>query len=291
MFKVFAFIKRNSELLSHNEYRAGHIGYHCCNSRRLRGIRGYLVNVWANESLDSKIGHDYSDIIINEPVGFNDLWDGFPQVYFDDAASWIKATAMEPNRATENGLSKDPDWTLSNSAFLFDPVDSSLKEFKSNHLKMDEKIIIPINRPEQKLTKIIQFFKKKSMIDGLDFKRTVSSEYSQKLSKMEGLKGLILNFRDHDINAAINGFYPDDAWHFSQQGYYERSKFTSLWDGVFEMYFDNVDGFKVGRIGSTLHRSLTALDEKLFSSVWYVEVDENVIIMPNRDPAPDFYYR
>jgi hypothetical protein len=33
------------------------------------------------------------------------------------------------------------------------------------------------------------------------------------------------------------------------------------------------------------------LDRKLFSSVWYIEVDESVIIVPNRDPAPGFYYR
>ena len=66
MFKVFAFLKRNSELLSHDEYRAGHIGFHCCNSRRLTGIRGYIVNIWANEGLASKIGPDYKDIIINK---------------------------------------------------------------------------------------------------------------------------------------------------------------------------------------------------------------------------------
>ena len=291
MFKVFAFLKRNSELLSHNEYRAGHIGYHCCNARRLSGIRGYVVNVWANEGLSSKIGADYSDIIINEPVSFNDLWDGFPQVYFDNAASWQKAAIIEPNRATINGLSIDPDWTLSNSGFLFDPVDASLKEFKSNHLKMDEKIIIPINRPERKLTKIIQFFKKHDSMKDSDFRRMISSDYTREMSNMGGLKGLILNFKDPDVDSAINGFFPSSSWHFSKQGNYERSQFASLWDGVFEMYFDNIDGFKAGRITSTLNQKLKSLDKKFFSSVWYVEVDENVIVVPNRDPAPEFYYR
>jgi hypothetical protein len=291
MFKVFAFLKRNSELLSHDEYRAGHIGFHCCNSRRLTGIRGYIVNVWANEGLVSKIGPEYRDIIINEPTGFNNLWDGFPQVYFDDAASWKKATTMEPTRATENGLSIDPDWTLSDSGFLFDPVDSSLKEFKSNHLKVDEEIIIPVYRPERKLTKIIQFFKKHDFMERLDFRDTILSNYAKELSSMEGLKGLTLNFRDHNIDSAINDFYPANGWHFSKQGNHERSQFASLWDGIFEMYFDNIDAFKVGRMTSTLNQTLTALDRKLFSSVWYIEVDESVIIVPNRDPAPDFYYR
>ena len=39
MYKIFAFLRRNTELLSLDEYRAGHVGYHCSHSRRLRGIR------------------------------------------------------------------------------------------------------------------------------------------------------------------------------------------------------------------------------------------------------------
>ena len=56
MFKVFAFLKRNTHLLSHDEYRAGHVGYHCGQSRRLKDIRGYLVNIWANISFHDKVG-------------------------------------------------------------------------------------------------------------------------------------------------------------------------------------------------------------------------------------------
>ena len=59
MFKVFAFLKRNRLLLTHDEYRAGHVGFHCCNSRRLKNIRGYLVNIWSNETLQKKMGKKY----------------------------------------------------------------------------------------------------------------------------------------------------------------------------------------------------------------------------------------
>ena len=156
---------------------------------------------------------------------------------------------------------------------------------------MDEAIIIPVYRPERKLTKIIQFFKKHDFMERLDFRDTILSNYAKELSSIEGLKGLTLNFRDHNIDSAINDFYPANGWHFSKQGNHERSQFASLWDGIFEMYFDNIDAFKVGRMTSTLNQTLTALDRKLFSSVWYIEVDESVIIVPNRDPAPDFYYR
>jgi len=36
---------------------------------------------------------------------------------------------------------------------------------------------------------------------------------------------------------------------------------------------------------------LRALEEAHFSSCWYVEVDENLVVMPNRNPAPNFYFR
>ena len=65
LFKVFAFLRRNTSLLTHDEYRAGHVGYHCCNSRRLKNIRGYLVNIWSNTGLKSKIGKDYEKLAFN----------------------------------------------------------------------------------------------------------------------------------------------------------------------------------------------------------------------------------
>ena len=134
MFKVFAFLKRNTELLSHDEYRAGHVGYHCCNSRRLKNIRGYLVNIWANETLKKKMGSAYDSISYNEPEGFLDLWDGFPEVYFDSRQDWISAATPEPNRATKDGLSIDDSWSLADGPFLFDRVEKNSDQFKSNHL-------------------------------------------------------------------------------------------------------------------------------------------------------------
>ena len=291
MFKVFAFLKRNTNLLSHDEYRAGHVGYHCCNSRRLKNIRGYLVNIWSNTGLKSKIGKDYEKLAFNEPHGFLDLWDGFPQVYFDDIDDWVKAATPEPNRATEDGLSIDPDWSLADGAFLFDPVTDSPTEFKSHHVHMIEEVIKPIERPEYKITKIIQFFKRNDHLNELEFEHMVSEDYIKKLSLTEGLIGLLLNFRNKDIDRAIKGFYPDSGWHFTEHGMAERSAFCDLWDGATEMYFENVGAFHEGKIRSAIFEKLISLEKKLFSSLWYVEVDENVIIIPNRAEPPDFYFR
>ena len=53
------------------------------------------------------------------------------------------------------------------------------------------------------------------------------------------------------------------------------------------MYFENVGAFHEGKsdpqyLKSSFHQ------KKLFSSLWYVEVDENVIIIPNRAEPPIF---
>ena len=62
-----------------------------------------------------------------------------------------------------------------------------------------------------------------------------------------------------------------------------------MWDGASALYFHNVDDFIAAR--QARHEPMKVLEQALFSSTWYVEVDENMIVMPNRSPAPDFYYR
>jgi len=160
VFKVFAFLKRNTALLSHDEYRAGHVGYHCGQSRRLKNIRGYLVNIWANTSLEEKAGAArYAEMTINEPEGFLDWWDGFPEVYFDDRESWVNALSLEPTRATADGLVVDPDWSLDDGPVLFDPAPGWPGQFKPCHLHMHERILLPVERAEHKGFKAVAFFK------------------------------------------------------------------------------------------------------------------------------------
>jgi len=55
MLKVFGFVKRHPRL-SHDEYRAGHVGYHNSFGRRLNNIRGYLLNVASNTTVSQALG-------------------------------------------------------------------------------------------------------------------------------------------------------------------------------------------------------------------------------------------
>lgn len=291
MFKVFAFLPRNKALLTHDEYRAGHVGYHCCNSRRLKDIRGYFVNVWSNGDLRAQLGPLYDEITNSEPDGFKDVWDGFPEVYFDDREAWTQASTPEPTRATAEGLALDPDWSFADGPFLFDPIEGSDGEFRSNHLHMEEHVIVPPERPEYKLTKLMQFFRANPALSDEAFRAGVLERYAPLSARLKGLYGYTVNFLDPDPEAAIRDFYPADSWRFGEEGTAFRHKFHALFDGANELLFDSLSAFAAARSDPALHGELRALEQELFEAVWYVEVDENVIVMPNRDPAPDFYYR
>lgn len=290
MFKVYAFLKRNPKL-THDEYRAGHVGYHCGQSRRLKDIRGYLVNVWANEPLVEKIGDLHAEITINEPENFLEHWDGFPEVYFDDQQSWIEARTVEPNRATADGLVVDPDWSLGDSPHLFMPAPDDPNQFRAHHLHMEEHVIVPVRRPEFKLTKLIQFFQKSADLSDADFSRRLLEEYAPLVATMAGLRGFIVNLRDPDQEAALRDFFAPKEWVFSEAGTAARRAFCALWCGDNELHFDSMADFVRARTDPRIREPLRALEAELFDSVWTIEVDENLIVIPNRDPAPDFYFR
>ncbi|MCP5182096.1 MAG: hypothetical protein H6993_13655 [Pseudomonadales bacterium] len=290
MFKVFAFLKRNARL-THDEYRAAHVGYHCGISRRLRGIRGYTVNIWANAPLVPRLGSLAGDVVRAEPPGFLDLWDGFPSVLFDSREAWVSARDAEPTRAMASGLGIDPDWTYGHGMHVFDGIAGRPGEFRSHHLRMIEHIVLPVERPECKLTKLVLFFRRRPTLDEWHFQRRVLTDYAALTARLPGLYGCILNFRDADTEAAFRGYFPEQGWWNSNEGRRLRQDFCALWDGAMEMHFDSVAAFVAARRSAALHPQLCALESELFDAHWYVEVDENVIVMPNRDPAPAFYYR
>lgn len=290
MYKVFAFLKRNPNL-THDEYRAGHVGYHCGQSRRLKNIRGYLVNIWANQPLREKIGPVLDEWSFREPEDFLDYWDGFPQVYFDDQFSWTAARTKEPNRVTADGLVVDPDWSLADSPHLFMPVPDNPHQFQAIHLHMKEEVVVPVERFEHKSTKLIQFFKCNTRIDRTACMDRLRAEYLPVASSMTGLSGYTFNMRDEDPEAAMRGFFAEDDWVFGEEGTALRRAFCANWDGAMELHFASMDAFVAARSNPRLAATLSQMERDVFAANWFVEVDENLIVLPNRDPAPDFYFR
>ena len=291
-FKVWAFLRRNTALLSHDEYRAGHVGFHCGNTRRLKGIRGYTVNIHDERAdLGRALAATGAVTVENEPQGFLDLWDGFPAVHFDDRQRWTQAGTPEPTRATEDGLVEDPDWTLSDGPFLFDRVAPMTTQFRSYHTRVEEHVIQPVLRAEARPYKLVQFFRGAEGLALDALREQLLTEYTPLCSTFSGLNGLVLNLRDPDIDAAVQGYYPEDHWCFTAEGRAFREAFFGLWDGALELWFDHADAFVAARAAHPMLPTLNELERGLFSALWYVAVDENVIVMPNRQPAPDFYYR
>jgi len=291
-FKVWAFLRRNTALLSHDEYRAGHVGFHCGNTRRLKGIRGYTVNI---HDTHAGLGRELADAgavtVKGEPPGFLELWDGFPAVHFDDRQQWTEAGTPEPTRATAEGLVEDPDWTLSDGPFLFDRVAPTTTQFRSYHTRVEEHLIQPVLRAEARPYKLVQFFRGADGMSRDRLRERLLAEYAPLCSALDGLNGLVLNLRDPDIDAAVRGYYPEDHWCFTAEGRAFREAFFKLWDGTLELWFDSAEAFAAARSAHPMREALVGLEEALFSALWYVAVDENVIVMPNRQPAPDFYYR
>ncbi len=290
MFKVFAFLKRNARL-THDEYRAGHIGYHSGHSRRMKGMRGYCVNVWSNRDLAGALGPLHARLTRGAPAGFLDQWDGFPCVHFDSAATWLGSGEPERTRATAEGLAVDPDRLPDDGAYLFDAVPGTGGQFRSNHVRLDEYVMLAVERTERKPVKLVQFFRRNPALSEDAFRAGLVTRHGPLAARMKGLNGYIANLRDRDIDAAVTGFYPPDDWRFTAEGRAARQAFCDQWDGANELWVDGLEAFAAARTAPDLAPELDALENHLFDAVWWVEVDESVIVMPNRDPAPAFYYR
>ncbi|EED35446.1 hypothetical protein NOR51B_1391 [Luminiphilus syltensis NOR5-1B] len=291
-FKVWAFLKRNVALLSHDEYRAGHVGFHCSNTRRLNAIRGYSVNIHDEDStLSARLALEAGAQVRNEPRHFLSLWDGFPAVYFDSWQSWTQAGVQEPTRATKDGVVIDVDWTLADGPYLFDRVSDDSPQFRSYHIRMEEMLAKPVLREERRPVKLVQFFRAKPSLSAAEFKERLRCEYLVLLAELDALNGLIGNLRYRDIDAAVRGYYPEDHWCFTEQGRTEREAFFDLWDGANELYFSSLEAFIEARRQFRDHDRLNALEDELFEANWYVAVDENVIVMPNRSRPPEYYFR
>ena len=201
----------------------------------------------------------------NEPEGFLDYWDGFPQVYFDDQESWVKARTVEPNRATEDGLVVDPDWSLADSPHLFMPVPDNPNQFQAIHLRMLEQVVVPVARPEYKSVKLIQFFSEKD--SGASARAAFEAEYVQLAAQMPGLFGATLNYRDSDQEAAMRGFFADDDWVFGEEGTALRREFCAHWTGAIELHFASIDAFVSARSAPQFRNSLFNLEREFHPRV------------------------
>ena len=284
MFKVFGFVTKNNNL-THDEYRAGHVGYHNSFGRRLNNIRGYTLNVRSNQNItkDYKKSSLVKEISFNEPNEFDNQWNGYGQLMFDKFEDYIIAKQPALDKAGPNGLELDD--MVAKVGDDFEHLYSG-SPFQFN---VNETIIKPVMRPERKLFKVTQFVKKNEVLSEILFNSYLKGAYSESLSKMDGLQGLIINQRT-SLDVMTNFFNPESEC-FSKAGAQRRERFYENWDIIIEYWFNNSDYFFSSRFNKNLLSFTKKFEEKYLKSSFYKEVDETVAVIPKRDIPPDYYFR
>lgn len=282
MLKILGFVERNARL-THDDYRAGHVGFHSSYGRRLPNIRGYGLNIRANRPIGEALGPLAAKLTRGEPAGFDAMWDGWGQLMFDTLGDYMAARAPARDRAGADGLMMDPD-VASIGGDL-----GELFEGSPFQLHADEHVAVPVRRPERKLFKLVQFVKRADGITPEEFRAYWTGRWCAHAARMPGLHGLIVNIRTSlDVST---GFYAPESEAFTEAGTARRMAFFDTWDGFAEYWFDRPEQFIAGRTEPDRADALDALENDLFASVYYREVDETIAVNPNRAPAPDFYYR
>lgn len=282
MLKILGFVERNGRL-THDEYRAGHVGFHASFGRRLPNIRGYALNIRAGRPIGETLGPLAARLTHGEPEGFDEMWDGWGQLMFDTHADYLAARSPARDRAGPNGLEMDKDVAGIGGDL------GELFEGSPFQLHAEEHVAIPVRRPERKLFKLVQFVKRRNDLSPEEFRAYWTGRTCALMARMPGLRGLIVNIRTA-LNVST-GFYAPESEAFTEAGIARREAFFDTWDGFAEFWFDAPEQFTAGRNDPALGPKLDALEDELFGTVFYREVDETIAVNANRAPAPDFYFR
>ncbi|HIE86023.1 MAG TPA: hypothetical protein EYP91_04120 [Gammaproteobacteria bacterium] len=282
MLKVFGFVKRNPRL-THDEYRAGHVGYHNSFGRRLNNIRGYLLNVASNRPISDSLGAEAVEMLTtNAPADFDDGWDGWGQLMFDHMEDYVGARSPARDHAGPNGL--DTDTMVAKVGDDFDQLYAG----SPFQFQVDEHIAMPVRRPERKLFKLAQFIKKPATLAPELFRAYLTGRYATLAATMPGLRGMIVNVRTNlDV---MTKFFAADAEGFTPEGIARREAFYEGWDVLVEYWFDEPAQFSSARLSPGFEQ-LREFESVFFSAVFYREVDETVAVLPKRNTPPPFYHR
>ena len=194
------------------------------------------------------------EISFNEPNEFDNQWNGYGQLMFDKFEDYIIAKQPALDKAGPNGLELDD--MVAKVGDDFEHLYSG-SPFQFN---VNETIIKPVMRPEHKLFKVTQFVKKNEVLPEILFNSYLKGAYSESLSKMDGLQGLIINQRT-SLDVMTNFFNPESEC-FSKAGAQRRERFYENWDIIIEYWFNNSDYFFSSRFNKNLLSFTKKFEEK-----------------------------
>ena len=280
MLKVFGFVRRSNRL-THDEYRAGHVGYHNSYGRRLNGIRGYLLNVRANRTLEELFGDSLTELLAGEPADFDGCWDGYGQLMFNSLDAYLASKAPALDKPGPMGLELD------DAVAAVGGDASYLYSGPPFQFHVAESVVLPVRRPEYKLFKLVQFGKRRVGLAPAAFQSGWTGGYAALSRNVPGLLGHIVNFpTDLDVRT---GFFSEESGAFSPEAESRHAAFMDCFDGIAEFWFTDPRAFLVWR--KQAGGALRELEADLFDGFFFREVDETVAVLPDRLPPAPFYHR
>lgn len=268
MIKVVGFCQRNPKF-THEEYRQAHAGNHMSHARRLRNLRGYVLNTW-NDDVPGGASPDWGEA----PEGFREMWDGYAEVWFDSFDDYFTAGKKGTrDRAGEDGLVED-------DSFIQGMADDGMLLYvgAAHQFASQEEVLVPVSRPEAEVTKVLHWGKRAEGVDEQEF-RNAWIEHGKKFADVPGVVGYTLTFRGgRDV---MSDFFDDfeaaDA--ASGVGEERRAAFYDMWDGYAHIHFESPEAARAARI------HLEAPNDALFERQWSEFVKENVALVPQRPTA------
>ena len=269
MIGVAAFVKRNPRL-SRTEYQAAHVGHHGSLGRRMQNMRGYVFSLWIDRDFDRVV----PGASRGAPPGFFDLWDACSELYFEDLEDMTNMVSAYDRAGPDgvrqedltNALYEDGGWLVAQGAF---------------HFPMDDRVIQPVIRPERRVTKLMQWGKRRPEMPFTEFAERWSNDYAPLYTEIAGMSGQVLTFRADD--SQLRDFYEESSPLDTSASAIDR--FYALWDGYSYLYMDSLQRLATFRENAS--PEFLKLERELFGEVWYREVEESVIVLPRRDDTTD----
>ncbi|EED35461.1 hypothetical protein NOR51B_1406 [Luminiphilus syltensis NOR5-1B] len=280
MLKVFGFVRRHPSL-SHDEYRCGHVGFHNSYGRRLRNIRGYILNVRVNRLLDEPLGKNAAELVAEKPADFDDYWSGFGQLMFDSLEDYFQGKSPALDKPGPEGLEQD-DRVADVGGDL-----SLLFGHPPIQFQVIEEVLQPVGRPEHKIFKVLQFAKRRSDVSNEMFQRDWTGACGKLSGQVPGLLGMIINFPTSlDV---MSGFFAPETGAFDDSEIVRREAFRAGFDAITEYWW--VDPDAMASWQSSMRAELREEEKRLFETGFFCEVDETVVVLPDRSEPPCFYHR
>jgi hypothetical protein len=134
---------------------------------------------------------------------------------------------------------------------------------------------------------VLQFGKRRQDLPEEAFRAGWSGTYGRLFRRTPGLLGHIVNFPTTlDV---MTGFFAPDTGAYEDEEVTRRQAFLDCFDGIAEYWWSSPEAMVAGHRKAAA--ALAAQEAALFDSHYFCEVDETVVVLPDRSVPPPYYHR